>query len=700
MAEAKQEGSPAATADLLIEIGCEELPPRALDELRDFLFAAMRSGLEREGLEFDAAASRAFSTPRRLAMLFSQVRSRQADQDQERRGPSLDVAFDAAGNPTSAARGFARSLGLDVSDLQKRQSGKGGFLVAHVHLPGKSLGELIFPVLDLALRQLPVPRPMRWADHDFTFVRPVHWLLVMHGEHVLDGKLLGQTAGNCTRGHRVHAPGPHVLKRAGDYLETLRAAFVLADPEERRQVIRAGLHAREPSTRIDADLLNEVGNLVEWPVAVACSFDPEFLALPPEVLIASMQDHQRFFPVLADELSGAVSNRFMAIANLESRDVKQVREGFERVIRPRLADAQFFRQQDQKQPLEARIPLLDEVVFQQKIGSVGDKSRRISSLSQKIASKLEIDPVAARRAAQLAKCDLLTEMVGEFPELQGIMGRYYALHSGEPAEVAEAIEQHYLPRFAGDTLPASGTGQVVGLADRADTLVACFAAGLKPSGNKDPFALRRCALGLVRILAESRLSLPLDRLLALAANELGKTGGGVQPADLLDVREFVNERARAYYREAGHGAELVQAAMTSAWDTFPDLQSRLEALSAFLGQEAGQSLAAANKRIGNILKKAKIEIVGIIDEDAFVLDEERQLFKLVSKAEKTLKPLLQRSDYAASLEHLSLLRPPVDRFFDAVMVMDEDPALRSNRLALLARLKGLFDRIADLSVLA
>lgn len=686
-------------ADLLIEIGCEELPPKALDGLREALFSAVCAGLEREQLVFDQVASRAYSSPRRLALLLSKVPARLADQHQDRRGPALTAAFDANGKPTGAALGFARSLGLEMDQLQTVETDKGRWLAARVHVPGKALGEIVFPVLEQAIRQLPVPRPMRWASHEFSFIRPVHWLVVLHGSEVLQGQLLGHQAGNTTVGHRIHSPGPHLIPQAAQYLEILRKAHVLADQEVRSATVRRALLARNAATRIDEPLLAEVNNLVEWPVVIECSFDASFLEVPHAALVASMQDHQKLFPVLVAAGKPEVSNHFMAVANLQSADERLVREGFERVIRPRLADARFFLEQDQKLALDARIPLLNEVIFQQKIGSIGDKSRRIAWLSKKLAEKMGIAAAPCERAALLAKCDLMTQMVGEFPELQGTMGRHYALHSGESAEVANAIEQHYWPRYAGDFIPEQGTGQVVGLADRTDTLVAIFAAGLKPTGNKDPFALRRIALGLVRILCEAGHALPLDRLLALAANSLAEQGHKVAPALLNEVREFINERAKSWFRDAGHGAEVIQAAMSSEWDTLPDLQARLEALSAFLGHETGLSLAAANKRIGNILRKSDLEVGDTIDEDLLKSSEERNLFKELQGIESTLSPLLEAGDYTACLERLSSLRPSVDRFFDAVMVMDEDPALRRNRLTLLSRLKGLFDRIADLSVL-
>jgi len=686
-------------ADLLIEIGCEELPPKSLDALREAFYTEIAGGLEKQGFVFDATRSRGFSTARRLAAFFCAVAARQPDQVQERRGPAISAAFDANGEPTPAARGFARSLDLDVDQLERLETDKGEWLYARVEQPGQRLNELIYPILEQAVRQLPVPRPMRWSDNEFSFVRPVHWLVVMHGSDVIPGSLLGQAAGRLTRGHRVHAPGPHELPDSASYEAMLERSRVIADPTRRRERIRQALEATDADVLIDPALLDEVNNLVEWPVAIACRFEDAFLEVPHAALIASMQDHQKFFPVKDSAAAGRVCNRFVAVANLESRDEEVVREGYERVIRPRLADARFFLEQDQKQPLSAHLETLDRVVFQQQIGTLGDKSKRIESISKKLAEVLDVDPGSAARAGRLAKCDLMTQMVGEFPELQGLMGGHYARVSGEPDAVADAIGEHYAPAFAGDAIPLTDAGRLVSIADRADTVVGIFAAGLRPTGNKDPFALRRAALGLVRILLEAGLELPLNRILALAANALSSQLE-IAPSLLADVREFVVERLRHYYREQGYGAELISAALASDWDTLPDLQLRLAALDAFMGQEAATSLAAANKRIGNILRKADGDFVDTIDADRFILPEETRLFASVCELSSELDPLLERRDYAASLHRLSSLREPVDAFFDAVMVMDEDPLLRANRLALLARLKALFDRIADVSVLA
>jgi glycyl-tRNA synthetase beta chain len=520
----------------------------------------------------------------------------------------------------------------------------------------------------------------------------------MHGDRVLEGHLLGQESGNSTRGHRIHSPGPHHIPSSRDYSEILLQSFVMADHNQRKEHIRRIVEQAAPDVLINSDLLNEVNNLVEWPIAVECAFEEEFLEVPHAALIASMQDHQKFFPVRNSSDPKLVTNRFVGVANIDSTDISAVQEGYERVIRPRLADARFFLEQDQKQSLASYLPRLESVVFQKNIGTIGDKSQRISNLSTNISDLISEDSVVAGRAASLAKCDLVTQMVGEFPELQGVMGQQYALSSGESPEVAAAIAEHYAPRFAGDEIPPSRAGRIVSIADRLDTLVGIFAAGLRPTGNKDPFALRRSALGLVRILIEAELDLSLEALLKLAANELS-SWIEVTPDLLAEVSDFVVERLRHYYREQGYAAELINAVIATNFDTLPDLDRRLKAIAQFMGQEEAQSLAAANKRIGNILRKAGESGFADIDEDRVVLGQERRLFDEVNRLGQQVAPLLKDGDYLSGLLLLASLKTPVDDFFDSVMVMDEDPVLRANRLALLHRLKSLFDQIADLSVL-
>ena len=687
-------------ADLLIELGCEELPPKSLSILGQTLFDGFLEQLGKAELAFDAASSRAYYTPRRLALSISSVATRQPDQVTERKGPALSAAFDAENKPTPAAIGFARSVGKQVDELETLKTDAGEWLYCRLEKPGQTLESLLMPMLETALSALPVAKPMRWASNDFSFVRPVHWLVVMHGTEVLEGRLFGLDAGKLTRGHRIHSPGPHEIPSAGDYVHVLKSAHVIADPLERSEMIKSQVIALGKSAGgralIDDNLLAEVTNLVEWPRSICGSFDQEFLSVPSEALIASMQDHQKFFPVISDG-PGDLMNRFIAVANLESRDFDAVREGFERVIRPRLADARFFWEQDNKAPIETWVKQLDDIVFQNALGSVGDKSRRVSVISEKIAEETGVDVVAAKRAAMLCKCDLVSQMVGEFPELQGIMGRYYAIQSGEDEAVALAIGEHYLPAFSGDRLASQVPGKVVALSDRFDTLTGIFAAGLKPTGNKDPFALRRAALGLIRILLDGELDLELDTGLAIAALALQEQLP-VTPQVLVDLRQFILERLKHYLREQGYDTGLVNAALDAPLGTLPDLVARLDALRDLMRHDAASNLVEANKRIGNILRKSGQGSENKINEDRLIIAEEKLLFEEIKRISFDLDDLFKNADYTAALTLLAGLSPVIDSFFDKVMVMDDDPLIRSNRLSLLARLKGLFDQVANLAL--
>ncbi len=688
----------ASTRDLLIELGCEELPPLALNRLTDAFFANVCDGLEDAGFAFDRESSRAFQSPRRMALLLAGVSDRQPDRRIERKGPSVAAAFDDEGAPTRAAEGFAASVGRAVDELGRLTTDKGAWLYCEIEEPGKDLAELLYPLLEAALGRLPVPRPMRWSDHEFSFVRPVHWLVVLHGDQVLPGALFGCHAGNLTRGHRIHASGEHVIERAPDYLDRLRDLYVLADPAERKrrlkeQVEQVGKDAGG-SSRITPELLDEVNNIVEWPIAVRCAFDDAFLAVPQEALIASMESHQKFFPILDED--GALTSAFVVVANIESTDVGAMSRGFERVIRPRLADAQFFWEQDLKQPLSRWSTALDGVVFQKELGTIGDKSKRIAGLSRKIAELVDVDAGTAEQAGAQCKLDLVSQMVGEFPELQGVMVGYYLAEAGASAEVARAASEHYRPRFAGDALPSTDAGRVVALADRLDTLVGIFAAGLKPTGNKDPFALRRAALGVIRLLEETGFALSVSALLELAAAGL-ETQVNVSADDLADVHAFVIERLRNHLLESGATTRQVNAVLAAPLQGIPDLRARLDAVRTFMGRDEAESLIAANKRIGNILKKQDVRVSTQIDADLLSFDEEKQLFSDVESASKQVEPLFAQGAYADALETLAELRESVDRYFDSVMVMDEDPAVRANRLAQLATVKALFDRVADFS---
>lgn len=688
------------TADLLIELGCEELPPKTLPKLAKAFFEGLKSQLAKAQLDFNSEASRFYYTPRRLTLKMSAVAASQPDQTLERRGPALSAAFDAEQKPTPAAIGFARSVGKNVDELETLKVDKGEWLYCRLEKPGQKLQDLLFPMLEKALADLPVAKPMRWASNDFSFIRPVHWLVVMHGSTVLNGALLGLTAGNTTRGHRVHSPGPHEIESVSAYEQLLETARVVLDQDKRRKLIESQANELGKSAGgkalIDPDLLDEVTCLVEWPRSICGSFDKEFLDLPSEALIASMQDHQKFFPVI-DVASGKLLARFITVANLDSRDFEAVRKGFERVIKPRLADARFFWDQDNKSPIEGLLTQLNRVVFQKDLGSVHDKSERIAVISKKIAEETGSNIVLAERAASLCKCDLVSHMVGEFPELQGVMGRYYADNSGEDKAVAQAIGEHYLPAYSGDQLPTSAIGQIVSLADRLDTLTGIFAIGLKPTGNKDPFALRRAALGLVRILLDDQLDITLDSALAIAAASM-QDQQPVSKQTSQDLRLFILERLKNYLREQGYETSLVNAALDAPLNTLADLLARLDALKEFMNSEVASKLAAANKRIGNILRKSESDISDTIDEDILVIDEEVGLFSEIRRISKELTRLYQDNNYTGALTLLAGLSEKIEAFFEHVMVMDDDPVVRNNRLSLLAELKGMFDRIANLAL--
>ncbi len=689
------------TDDLLIELGCEELPPKSLPDLAKALFEGVCAQLKQAELVFDEDNSRPFYTPRRLALRISNVAARQPDQIIERKGPAVAAAFNADGQPTPAAIGFARSVGKDVKELDTLKTDKGEWLYCRLEKSGKGLDELLFPLLKKVLAGLPVAKPMRWASNDFSFVRPVHWLVVLHGSKVLEGKLFGLNTGNLTRGHRIHSPGPHIVETVADYEGVLESACVIADQHKRQNIIEAQAIELGASTGgkalINPALLEEVTNLVEWPRSVVGSFDTEFLEVPPEALIASMQDHQKFFPIV-DRETDVLQDRFIAVANLDSLDFDAVRQGFERVIRPRLADARFFWDQDNKKPLEDRLPQLDSIVFQDKLGSVGDKSRRLASISKNLADVTGFDQSSASRAALLCKCDLVSEMVGEFPELQGIMGRYYAAQSGESDAVALAIGEHYLPAYSGDRIPTEATGKIVALADRLDTLNGIFAIGLKPTGNKDPFALRRAALGLIRILLDGELDISLDDILTIASATV-QQNLDASSTNQAELRQFILDRLKNYLRERGYETSLINATLDAPLSTLPDFMARLDALDAFMSLEAANSLAASNKRIGNILRKSEQIDTDTITEDLLVIEEEKVIFSEIKSISSKLEKLYENADYAAALKLLAGLSSAVEDFFDKVLVMDDNPDIRQNRLALLARLKSLFDRVGNLALI-
>ncbi|MFV8834993.1 glycine--tRNA ligase subunit beta [Aquisalimonas sp. APHAB1-3] len=682
--------------DLLIEIGTEELPPTALRSLRDAFTRGVTGGLDEAGIGFDGA--RSFASPRRLAILVEGLVDRQPDQTEERKGPAVTAAFDADGNPTKAAEGFARSCGVAVADLATESTKKGEWLMYRGTREGAATVALLPDIIQAALDALPIPKRMRWGAGSATFVRPVHWSVALYGDDVVPMTLLETRAGRHTRGHRFHAPDAIELANAGEYARRLEQdGWVIADLDERRARIEehARAAAKELGGNILADdaLLDEVAALVEWPVVMVGGFDERFLDVPAEALISSMQGHQKYFPIL--DGGGKLLPRFVMVANLESRDPREVVRGNERVIRPRLADAEFFWQQDRRRSLADRVDDLHNIVFQDKLGTLHDKQRRVAALARTIAPAFGADPDLSERAAMLGKCDLVTEMVDEFPELQGTMGRYYAAHDGEDDAVAAAMEEQYQPRFAGDVTPAGAVGQVLAVADRADTLTGIFAIGQGPTGDKDPFALRRAGLGLVRILIERERALSLQELLGKAAAQLPTELRGEEHVDT--VRAFCLERLKRYYQDQGIGAELFDAVDALGIDDPVDFHRRLQACSEFLHMEEADSLASANKRVRNILRKLDGSPPETVDSGLLQMTEERQLADLLEPLMVEVDDLSSRGDYRSALQRLASVRDPVDAFFDGVMVMADDDAVRRNRLALLARLNTLFGRVADLS---
>lgn len=684
--------------DLLIEIGTEELPPKALLKLSNAFTAGTEEGLKKAELDFTAVES--FATPRRLAVLVKGLDDAQADKEVERRGPAVAAAFDTDGKPTKATEGFARSCGITPDQLETIQTDKGDWLVFRSNQKGQATAELIPGILNDALAKLPIPKRMRWGDLESEFVRPVHWVVLLFGDEVIDTEILSVHSGRDTRGHRFHAPEPIQIKAPATYAATLKeSGKVLADFAERRELIRK--QVVEAATKaggnavIDEDLLDEVTGLVEWPTAVVGSFEERFLDVPPECLISAMKGHQKYFHMV--DGAGKLMPNFITLSNIDSRHLEYVREGNERVIRPRLTDADFFWSQDRKQKLEAFGESLKTVVFQQKLGTVYDKSQRVSDLAAMIATMIGGDAKLAARAATLAKCDLMSNMVGEFPELQGIMGRYYAQHDGEPAEVAAALDEQYMPRFAGDNLPQGKTGQAVAIADKLDTLIGIFGIGQVPSGDKDPFALRRAALGALRIIIEQRLDLDLLEMLNLATE--ANKGLFDNDSVTIQVFDFMMGRLKAYYQEQGIAADTFEAVLAQRPTRPLDFDARLKAVTAFRELAEAESLAAANKRIGNILKKSSEAIPAKVDDKLLQESAEKALHKDVEAMAKKVAPLFAKRDYESALKQLAGLREVVDNFFDQVMVMAEDPKIRANRLALLGQLRGLFLEVADLSLL-
>jgi len=682
--------------NLLVELGTEELPPKALLNLSAAFSAGLEKQLRGAGFEFTALTS--YATPRRLAVRIEQIAAEQPERVETRRGPAVAAAFDASGAATKAAQGFARSCGVDVAALGRLKSDEGEWLCFEQRVAGRRLFDVLAEMVNVALAGLPIPKRMRWGAHTAEFVRPAHWVVMLYGADVIAGEVLGLSSGRVTQGHRFMHGAPITLAHADDYEASLaEPGHVIASFAARRArvlaLIEATAAAEGGRAVIDEALLDEVTALVEWPVPICGSFDAHFLELPGEVLIASMQGHQKYFPIR--DAQGGLRNRFITLANIESTAPDAIRAGNERVIRPRLADADFFFRADRAKRLDSRLPALDSMMYEKRLGSLGDKTRRIVSLAATLATVCGADSALAGRAAELSHCDLLSDLVGEFPELQGTMGRYYAAADGEVAQVSTAVGEFYQPRFSGDAIPDSSVGRCVAVADKLDSLVGIFGIGSAPTGDRDPFALRRAAIGLLRIVIEADIALDLREAIdfALAAY----AGVKLAPDTAEQVYAFVRERLRGYYLERGTPNDVCAAVFANDPSAPAEVARRLVAVSSFRALPAAQALAAANKRIANILKKLDTPPAMDIDDALLADAAERELATRYTALAPQAEQLFKAREYTRYMELLAALREPVDAFFDGVMVMCDDAALRANRLALLARLHALFTRVADIA---
>lgn len=682
---------------VLFELGCEELPPKSLKNLRDALKAETVKGLNDAGLAFDSVE--AYAAPRRLALKIINVDGAQADTQKRFDGPAVQAAYDSEGKPTKALEGFMRGQGITVDQVSTFQAGKVEKVCYLKDVKGQSLDALLPQILQHALDNLPIAKRMRSAASRTEFVRPVKWVVLLKDDQIIDATIQDHQAGNVTYGHRFHAPEAITLNTANDYLDALRKAHVIADFEERQAIIDQQVKALADEVNataiVPSDLRDEVTALVEWPVALRASFEERFLAVPQEALITTMQDNQKYFCLV--DGNNKLQPYFITVSNIESKDPTQIIEGNEKVVRPRLSDAEFFFLQDQKQPLASRKEKLANMVFQAELGTLWDKSTRIAKLAVALSPITGANAADAEKAALLAKCDLTSELVGEFPELQGIAGTYYARLEGENHEVSEALGEQYLPKFAGDVLPQTKTGTTIALADRLDTLVGIFGIGQAPTGSKDPFALRRSAIGILRLVTENNLDVSIEQLIDLA---LGAYGDVIKDHDKTraDAVAFLEGRYRAKYEDQGVAVDVIQAVQALSPKSPVDFDKRVNAVNHFRDLAEAAALAAANKRVANILAKEATP-TGDVVEANLVEDAEKALYAEIKAVKPVIEPLLAAKDYTAALSQLAALRAPIDAFFDNVMVMADDVELKANRLRLLAQIRALFTSIADISVL-
>ena len=684
------------TEEFIVEIGTEELPPTALRKLAESFSAGIKLGLNEAELSYGTVST--YASPRRLAVKIEQLQLAQADKTVERKGPAKKAAFDADGNATKALQGFARGCGAEVAELSEIETPKGIWMVYYLEQKGKQATELLEQIVSQSLAKLPIPKRMRWGDSSVEFVRPVHWVMMLLGQQIVPATILGKKTSNTSRGHRFHAPNEVVINSASSYVSQLETSgYVIVDMDKRKKLIASQVEAAAKQAGgtavIDKDLLEEVSSLNEWPSAIVGDFDESFLSVPAEALISAMKGHQKYFHMVDD--NNKLMAKFITISNIESSNPESVKYGNERVIRPRLADAKFFWEQDLKQGLDSFLPRLAKVVFQKKLGTVLEKTERLQILAVKVGQVIGANEADLKRAAKLSKSDLMSEMVGEFPNLQGLMGSYYAREQGETEAVACAIKEQYLPRFAGDALPEQTVAQSLAIADKLDTITGIFGLGQVPTGDKDPFALRRSALGLMRIIIEKNIDVDLKDLITFSV----KLHQSVSVTDELinNIFNFIMSRLKAYYADKEISTEQFEAVYACLPNQPLDFDKRIKAVKQFASMPEAESLSAANKRIANILKKAKIAKFKAVDANLFELDAEKDLFNTIQALSSKVLAFTKAKDYTSALQTLASIKQPVDTFFDEVMVMAEDEAVKQNRLAMLESIYSLFINIADIS---
>ncbi|MBN6361191.1 glycine--tRNA ligase subunit beta [Providencia huaxiensis] len=682
----------------LVEIGTEELPPKALRSLAESFAANFTAELD--GADIAHGAVTWFAAPRRLALKVADLAASQPDREVEKRGPAISQAFGSDGQPTKAAEGWARGCGITVDQAERLTTDKGEWLLYRAQVKGQAVSELLVDMTSRALAKLPIPKLMRWADKDTQFVRPVHTVTLLLGSDVIDGEILGIKSGRTIRGHRFMGEAEFTIDNAEQYPAILRErGKVMADYEERKAVIKADAEKAAKALGGQADLtdslLEEVTSLVEWPVVLTAKFEEKFLEVPSEALVYTMKGDQKYFPVY--DKAGKLMPNFIFVANIESSDPQQIISGNEKVVRPRLADAEFFFKTDRKQRLEDNLPRLETVLFQKQLGTLRDKTDRLEALAGWVASKIGADVNHATRAGLLAKCDLMTNMVFEFTDTQGVMGMHYARHDGESEDVALALKEQYQPRFSGDALPSTDVSAALALAEKMDTLAGIFGIGQHPKGDKDPFALRRAALGVLRIIVEKGYQLDLVEMTEEAARLYGDklTNENV----VSDVVEFMLGRFRSWYQELGYSIDTIQAVLARHPTQPADFDARVKAVTHFRSLDEAQALAAANKRVSNILSKSEEKLADNVLASVLKMPEEVKLATHVVVLQDKLAPMFAERNYQEALVELASLRDIVDEFFANVMVMDEDQAVRINRLTLLSQLRELFLRVADISLL-